>query len=199
MPLPPSIGIGLHVCCAPCLARTRETARVENSLPEITKIFFFNPNIHPLLEFRRRLKALRIYLERDCLSAEIEDSYGLGEFLEFMLENGKPPSTRRERCRKCYFYRLQHSAERCKVLGLHSLTTTLLASHEQDHDLIADAGREACALHSVEFLSRDFSCCEPGEKIMRGIYKQQYCGCIFSEAERYQNTTKHLYRSPEAE
>lgn len=191
-----SARVGLHVCCAPCLGRTRAALRAgaAGAFPEIAGIFFFNPNIHPLLEFRRRVKALRIYLERDSLSAEIEESYGLEEYLRLMYADGGLPARRRDRCYRCYLYRLGKAAAWAKAAGLTGFSTTLLASREQDRDAIAAAGREAGALADIDFVAGDFAACEADARLMRGVYKQQYCGCLFSEAERYRGTAKHLYR-----
>ncbi len=63
--------LALHVCCAPCLAAALETLRREGK--SAAGIIFFNPNIHPLLEFRRRVKALGVYLR---LPADVQEQIG---------------------------------------------------------------------------------------------------------------------------
>lgn len=184
----------LHVCCAPCLITALATLRrPETDIPAPTGIFFYNPNIHPLLEFRRREKALRVYLERDPLSAEIDAAYGLGLFLETVLENGRPPADRRDRCRLCYRLRLGKSAQLAAAKGLAAFSSTLLASREQDRDMVAEEGRRAAANAGIRFIEGDLRRFLPDEKMFRGIYRQQYCGCVFSEEERYRNTGKHRY------
>ncbi len=187
--------MALHVCCAPCLATAAETLRREGkeALPPVGGIIFYNPNIHPLLEFRRRVKALRLYLERDPFQAEIDDRYGLPEYLSAVLNADGSIPDRRERCRRCYVHRLAKAAERAKALGYGAFSSTLLASREQDRDLVAEAGREAGEALGVEFVAADLRKALPPERLMRGIYRQQYCGCVFSEEERYRNTNKHLY------
>lgn len=190
--------IALHVCCAPCLATAMATLRQEYTegtpgTPAIGGIIFFNPNIHPLLEFRRRLKALRLYLERDPLKAEIDDTYGLLEYLAAVLNPDGSVPERRERCRRCYVFRLARAAEVAKTQGFAAFSTTLLASREQDRELVAEAGEEAAARHGMAFVRADLRKVLPPEKLLRGIYKQQYCGCIFSEEERYRDTNKHVY------
>lgn len=196
LPGDPSVetkNILLHVCCAPCLATALATIRGEAGLPQglppIHSIFFYNPNIQPLLEFRRRVKALRLYLERDPLAAEIDDRYGLSPYLGTVNWRGE----RRERCRDCYRMRLGKTAERAGALGLEGFTTTLLASREQDRDLVREIGEKAAAENGVRFVVADLRRLLPDEKALRGIYKQQYCGCVFSEEERYRDTAKHLY------
>ena len=195
--MPHSRPIALHVCCAPCLATALATLREdgETDFPEVAKIVFFNPNIHPLLEFRRRIKALQVYLERDPLPAEIDMRYGLRLFLAHILDNGRLPEERRERCRRCYHLRMKKTAEKAKEAGFDAFSTTLLASREQDRDLVAEAGREAAASFGLQFVEGDLRKVLPNEKMLRGIYKQQYCGCIFSEDERFRNTGKHLYKN----
>ncbi len=176
----------LHVCCAPCLAWARGTLRPG-------KIIFYNPNIHPLLEFRRRAKALRLYLERDPLPAEIDENYGLREYLGSVHGEAGKPAEGRERCRRCYALRLGRTAEQAANEGFPAFSTTLLASREQDRDLVAEAGEAAAGRHGIEFVRADLRQTPPPEKLLRGIYKQQYCGCVFSEEERFRATNKHLY------
>lgn len=186
-PPPPA----LHVCCAPCLATALQSIRDGNG-DEPAGIIFYNPNIHPLLEFRRRVKALRVYLERDPLPSEIDDRYGLRTFLEQVAP--EPNLPRKERCRRCYALRLEHAAKLCAGKGVEAFSTTLLASREQDRDLVAEAGEKAAEKYGVAFVRMDLRTSLPDEKSLRGIYKQQYCGCIFSEEERFRDTKKHLYR-----
>lgn len=193
--------IALHVCCAPCLASALATIRGDEDrrFPEVARIIFYNPNIHPLLEFRRREKALRVYLERDPLLSEIDGNYGLVEFLAKILDGGRPPPNRRDRCFRCYLLRLGRTAELAAAAGLEAFSTTLLASREQDRDLVAEAGREAAKKLGLDFVTGDLRRIAPEERMLRGIYRQQYCGCIFSEEERYRNTAKHLYRGGDPE
>lgn len=186
----------LHVCCAPCLATALESIRQcpSGPIPDISGVIFYNPNIHPLIEFRRRVKGLRLYLEREPLAAEIDDEYGIRIFLDRVWSGLSSGSDRRERCFRCYLLRLGRTAELAAAKGEKAFSTTLLASREQDRDLVADAGREVARKHGVEFVTADLRSHLPEEKKLRGIYKQQYCGCIFSEEERFRNTGKHLYR-----
>lgn len=189
-------GVCLHVCCAPCLATALETLRraPDGEFPAVAGIFFYNPNIHPLLEFRKRVKALRVYLERDPVPSEIDEGYGLREFLVRVAEPAAASGDRRERCRRCYALRLGRTAKRAGELGFAAFSTTLLASREQDRDLVAAEGRAAAEAHGLRFVEGDLRRYLPGEKLLRGIYKQQYCGCVFSEEERYRDTSKELYR-----
>lgn len=185
----------LHVCCAPCLITALTTVQdnQEKAFSAISEIFFYNPNIHPLLEFRRRVKALQVYLERNPLSAEIDAEYGLRSFLACVAPNGKVPPDRRDRCYHCYMMRLTKTAEYAANKNIWAFSSTLLASREQDRDLVTQAGQEAARKYNIKFVTGDLRRILPDEKLLRGIYKQQYCGCLFSEEERFANTNKHLY------
>lgn len=184
-------GIVLHICCAPCLATAQATIDSETEIhfPAVSQLLFYNPNIHPLLEFRRRVKALRVYLERNPAKAEIDDDYGLEYFLTKIPWNESP----RNRCKACYQMRLGYAAQFCKQTGAEGFSSTLLASREQDRTLVAKIGHEEAEKSGVTFFEGDLRRIIPNERILRGIYKQQYCGCIFSEKERYINTAKHVY------
>ncbi len=83
--------------------------------------------------------------------------------------------------------------------GYAAFSTTLLASREQDRELVAEAGEQAGKRGGIEFGRADLRKFLPPDKLMRGIYRQQYCGCVFSEEERYRNTNKHVYRPGGAE
>lgn len=183
----------LHICCAPCALGALETLREEGF--KVTG-FFYNPNIHPLIEFRRRLKAVRMIMESGEVEAETDEEYGLEEFLEQVYMRGGSGDGR---CARCYEMRLRRAARRTRELGLPAFTTTLLASRHQDIELVAKIGEEAARAEGVEFARRNLhENAERGGEIARrrSLYMQSYCGCIFSENDRYRDTSKHLYRGP---
>ncbi len=170
----------IHVCCAHCLAKALCGWRAEARLPEISG-FFFNPNIHPLREFHKRRRALELYLERDPVATEIDVDYGLISFCRSIHPNYRRP----ERCRICYRIRLTRTAQRAAAMGCDAFTTTMVASQHQDHDLLRAEGEAAAENAGVAFCYRDFRESTPDAKLTRSLYRQQYCGCVFSEAERY--------------
>jgi epoxyqueuosine reductase len=187
----------IHVCCAPCLIGPLEVLRQEGAQPSG---FFYNPNIHPFLEFRKRVKALRVFLEKDDLPVEIIEEYGLELFMRDIyrpaLSNAEGPD-RRERCRACHFLRLRRTAERAKEMGLDAFTTTLLGSPHQDHELLRESGERAAKETGVSFLYRDFRPLHERSHEAarrRQLYLQPYCGCCFSEYERFRDTGRELYR-----
>ncbi len=179
--------IVLHVCCAPCLVGTLPTfAELGEVFP-----FFYNPNIHPLLEFRKRLKALDVLAERENIKVEAVRQYGLHRFLKLVPPDGKG------RCPICYQDRLGRTAHHAAETGAAAFSTTMVSSTYQDHNAIRKAGEEAAAEAGVEFIYKDLRyCAADGLALAKkmGLYRQQYCGCIFSEYERYKDTNTDIYR-----
>jgi hypothetical protein len=179
----------IHVCCAPCLIGALRPLRAESFELEG---YFHNPNIHPLLEFRKRVKALRVFSEKDALPLEIDENYGLDLFIRQVYS---PDPV--ERCRRCHSLRLRRTAERAAERGFETFTTTLLGSPHQDHEMVKAVGEKIAGETGVEFLYRDLRPAHDEgheEARRRGIYLQPYCGCCFSEYERYRNTTREIYR-----
>lgn len=178
----------LHVCCCHCLARTLVVLRAEFGADLECHLLWFNPNIHPLIEYRRRLKAFKMYLERDPLPHTIIDHYGVKDFCRAAGGCFDAPG----RCAVCYRTRLTAAAERMGA-EFDAFGTTLMASREQPHAFIQKMGAEAAAATGKTFFYRDCSQAEPPAKLMTGLYKQSYCGCVFSEEDRYRFTRLHLY------
>ncbi len=169
----------LHACCGPCTTAPLPALRAEGIEPVA---FFHNPNIHPFREFRRRLNAFVDFAARGKMAIEIDREYGLVEYLRKVVgREGK-------RCRLCYEMRLTATAVRAKELGLDTISTTLLYSRYQKHELIRRAGEEIAAAHGLCFLYRDWrELWQEGieRAITMNLYRQPYCGCIYSEQERY--------------
>ena len=186
----PNDPVLVHTCCGPCLCALLEPLRTGH--PTFTA-FFHNPNIQPLLEFRRRLKGVEVLADQERFPLVADDRYGLDAFLDAI----GPDRSRPERCRTCYQIRLGATARHAAEHGFRVFTSTLLVSTQQDHELICEVGHEAAQGYGVAFDDTDFrSRQELGGELARRkqLYRQQYCGCIFSEYERFRHTTKHLYR-----
>lgn len=177
----------IHVCCAPCLLGALQVLPADSLAG-----FFYNPNVHPFLEFRKRIKAVHVFHEKNTLPVEIDEEYGLALFAKHVFNAEQP-----ERCRRCITLRLKHTAERAAERGCGAFTTTLLSSPHQDHELLRSVGEQVARDTGVAFLYQDFRpslAAGHEEARKRGIYLQQYCGCCFSEYERYRNTSRELYR-----
>ncbi len=169
----------LHICCAPCTVYTLAALRAEGA--DVTG-FFHNPNIHPYTEFRKRQEALVQYSRVALLPLITDDAYNLDAFLRAALAAGK------DRCLACYRMRLTAAFEKAAGLKMDAVTTTLLYSIYQRHDAIAEIGGELSARYGLPFLYRDFrqGWREGRDEAARlGVYRQAYCGCIFSEYERF--------------
>jgi len=184
------VNVLLHVCCGLCLAGPLRALREEGA--EVGA-FFFNPNIHPLIEFRRRLKSAAVAAEALEVPFHAVDEYGLRVFLD------KVDWRSAGRCADCYDLRMAGAAEAAARAGSDAFTTTLLVSAHQKHRLVKAAGRRAAEVLGVEFLCRDWrNLVEESDAWARrrSLYRQQYCGCIFSECERYRDTNVHRRKPP---
>jgi hypothetical protein len=173
------VNILLHVCCAPCTIYPLRILREEgNGVCGL----FYNPNIHPYLEFRRRLDTVTAYAASEGLAVIREEAYPIETFLRQIAFREE------ERCRHCYRIRLSHAARIAKKGRFDAFTTTLLYSRHQKHDLIREVAEAVAETHGIPFLYRDFrEGWSEGVRVSkeRGMYRQPYCGCIFSEKERY--------------
>jgi predicted adenine nucleotide alpha hydrolase (AANH) superfamily ATPase len=169
----------LHVCCANCTIYPVQELREEGIE---TFGFFYNPNIHPYQEYKRRLRAVEEYSNKIKLNMTYHDEYVLEEFLQHIVfrEN--------ERCWYCYYTRLKRTAQLAKTENFDFFTTTLLYSKFQKHERVKEIGQELAGKYRIKFYYKDFrEGWEDGIKISKklGLYRQQYCGCIYSEKERY--------------
>lgn len=146
--------------------------------------FFFNPNVHPFLEFRRRLEGAKEVAEITGTSMLVDDAYDPSSWFEAV--SGEEQS----RCYRCISMRLERSAQEAVVRECEAFSSTLPVSPWQDHDAIRQAGELAQAKHGVEFLYHDLRQEYPESRRLskeRGIYRQKYCGCLISEWERYRD------------
>ncbi len=169
----------LHICCAPC---TIYPLGIIREWGHSVKGFFFNPNIHPYLEYARRLESLLNYAGIVKLELETAEEYSLEEYFRSVLLDVK------NRCRICYKLRLESAALQAFRQGYEAFSSTLLYSKFQKHELIKELGDEVAEKIGIEFFYHDFrEGWKEGVKISRelNIYRQQYCGCVFSERERF--------------
>ncbi len=174
----------LHICCAPCANQCIEMLRQEQI--EVTG-FWFNPNIHPFTEYRSRRNCLRQYAEEIALPLIERNDYALRPFIRAVAEDLE------HRCGKCYEMRLFAAAEAAAAGGFDSFTSSLFISPYQNHELMIDTAQQAARQYDVEFLYRDFRPrFRDGQAFARehGFYMQKYCGCVFSEEERYLKSGK---------
>ena len=169
----------LHSCCAPCSVYCIDTLRAEGIEPTS---LWFNPNIHPYQEYKARRDTLLSYGESIGVTVNVLEDYGLREFVRAVVEDID------HRCAHCYTIRLGTAAKYASEHGFEAFTSSLLISPYQNHELLKVVGEQMGKQYGVEFLYRDF---RPGFREGQakarelGLYMQKYCGCIFSEEDRY--------------
>lgn len=174
----------LHICCAPCANMCIDTLRADGF--SVTG-FWYNPNIHPFTEYRSRRNCLRDYAQTIDLKLIERNDYGLRPFVRTVAPDID------HRCVKCYEMRLFAAAETAAANGFDAFTSSLFISPYQNHDMMREVAQRAAAEYGVQFLYRDFRpYFKEGQARARelGFYMQKYCGCVFSEEERYLKASK---------
>ena len=170
----------LHTCCAPCAVYSIEKLKEKY---ENIECFFYNPNIHPVSEYEKRKASceelsramnIRMYFHKDF---QFEDFFRKITFYEKDL-----------RCCLCWGLRIEETAEYAAKNGFDGFTSTLFISPYQDHEKLKQIAKNAQDRYSVPFIYEDF---RPGFRKSHessrsmGLYHQKYCGCIYSERERF--------------
>jgi len=182
----------MHACCAPCSVYCVDKLRSMDIEPTL---FWYNPNIHPYTEYKARRDCLKEYAKIMNLEAIFEDEYGLDEFFKNVVEDLD------NRCvNYCYPIRLRKLFEYAKENGYDTVTTTLLYSIYQNHNFIKAYCEKLSKEYEIKFLYIDFR-----EGFWEGhnkakeleLYMQKYCGCVFSEEDRYVKKKKDNLSLPE--
>lgn len=175
----------LHTCCTPCSVYCIDSLREEKIEPTI---YWYNPNIHPYMEYKARRDCLKEYCEQIGANVILEEDYGLDEFCRQVINDLN------NRCSQyCYKVRLEQTAKYAKENGYDAISTTLLVSPYQNHEVLKQMGEEIAKKYGLTFLYRDFRIgFREGQAKARelGLYMQKYCGCVFSEEERYAKQIK---------
>ena len=171
----------LHICCAPCAIHPfQELAK--DSQYSITG-FFYNPNIHPFTEMERRRKVVADYAAKEDFEV-VFGEYDMENFFKNVGANIEAPL----RCHICWRMRLEKTVQYAKRERFGAFTTTLLVSPYQDQKTIISIGSELGKEFGIKFIDEDF---RDGFRMAQekareqGIYRQKYCGCVFSEKERF--------------
>lgn len=172
----------LHACCGPCSIYSTEQLETQGYRPIL---FYANPNIHPYREYQARLASLTDFAGMRGFQLIAEPDYDPEEFFRSINRREE------ERCRFCYELRLGRTARKARELGLGRFGTTLLISPYQDRELLLATGRRLAAEHGLIFHEADW---RPGFRASQGkakeygFYRQQYCGCLYSERDRYRRS-----------
>ena len=171
----------IHSCCVHCAAYTVDYWREQGY--EVTTLWY-NPNIHPYMEHQHRLEALKSLAQEMKLPLIVTEGYDMTTYFRQVAGHES------QRCRYCFRLRLSKTAETARQMNFSAFTTTLLISPHQKHDLLREIGDELAKEKGVEFryadLRKHYS---DSRHLTKGLnlYRQQYCGCIYSEWERYAN------------
>ncbi|AEH51134.1 epoxyqueuosine reductase QueH [Pseudothermotoga thermarum] len=174
----------LHVCCAPDATVAVKRLR-QSGLEPI--LYFYNPNIEPIEEYEKRLEATKLLAEAWGLEL-IEDRSGYDEWKDSIkgLEN---LGERSKRCEACIAHRLKKTALKALSLGVEFFCTTLTTSPKKDSKYINSLGKKLELEFGVKFLEADFKKQDGFKQSVElskalGLYRQNYCGCIYSLKEK---------------
>lgn len=184
----------LHSCCAPCSSYVLEYLSVYFWVT----VFYFNPNISPQEEYLHRLAEQRHLIE--CFNREggrypiavregeyvPQSFYDMARGLESCPEGG-------ERCEKCFRLRLEETARQALAAGADYFTTTLSISPLKNAPLLNRIGEELARTYGIPWLPSDFKKKNGYKRSVElsaeyELYRQDYCGCIFSKEERARQT-----------
>jgi predicted adenine nucleotide alpha hydrolase (AANH) superfamily ATPase len=173
----------LHTCCAPCSPHVVDLLSREFEV----SAFFYNPNIHPLKEYALRLKEIKEFSRKQSVELIVGEYdsdrwFGRVEGMEQEKEGGR-------RCQVCFRMRLEKTALVAQGKGFHYFTTTLSVSPHKNAQIINQIGRDLQGIADVAFYEADFKkrdgfrkSCELSKK--HGFYRQNYCGCIYSQKQK---------------
>ncbi len=180
----------LHVCCGPCAIAPVLSLRDQGH--KVTG-FFANPNIHPLNEYLRRRETMLKCAEKLELPMLWADS--LWNIQTWTYDVSNLQAQGQNRCSYCYASRFEQSAKAAKVNGTDAFCSSLLYSKYQNHDDIIEQANTVSYKYDIPFYYEDFRVdWQKGIDISKkfDLYRQNYCGCIYSEAERYAKQLNRL-------
>jgi predicted adenine nucleotide alpha hydrolase (AANH) superfamily ATPase len=166
-------------CCGPCAI---PALRLFAPPSYEARYLFYNPNVHPFREYRRRLESFEKLMMEES-QEYIVIPYEPEEWIRAVAYREE------SRCEICYRLRLRRAADIALEGEYDALTTTLFASPYQDHELISRLGNSICRSRGLEFVTWDgregyYEAVSAARD--RGMYTQPYCGCLLSEKERYE-------------
>ena len=169
----------MHACCAPCSIYPLRILRDEGLM---VMGYFYRHNIHPYTECLRRQETLEAFAERHRLKLIVQEGYDLEGFVRNVVYREN------DRCRHCYCDRLRSTARVARKGRFDAFTSTLLYSKFQKHESIREIGTSVAEETGVPFYYQDFRTgWKEGVAVSKreGMYRQAYCGCIYSEKERF--------------
>jgi predicted adenine nucleotide alpha hydrolase (AANH) superfamily ATPase len=173
----------LHICCAPCSIHPLEIMQEDYRVTGI----YYGPNIHPEVEYIVRLEEMERVAGEKSIEL-IRAEYDMPEWFRKM-EGLEQEHEGGERCKACYRIRLEKTAEYAVERNIENFTTTLSVSPHKDAGEINRIGTEIAEKYNLNFLSVDFKKRDGFKRSMEaakelGLYRQDYCGCVYSRRER---------------
>ncbi len=169
----------VHCCCAHCAAYIVDYWRQQGF--EVSALWY-NPNIHPYMEHQHRLEAMEYLTEEVNLPLIVTEGYDVIDYFRQVVGHES------QRCQYCFGLRLLKTAETAYQRGFNAFTTSLLISPHQKHDLLREIGNKISKEKGIDFLYTDLRKRYSDSRHMTkglNLYRQQYCGCVYSEWERY--------------
>jgi len=169
----------VHCCCAHCAAYTVDYWRQQGY--EVSALWY-NPNIHPYMEHQHRLEAMKSLAQEINLPLIITEAYDMIGYFHQVAGHESL------RCQYCFRLRLLKTAETAHQAGINAFTTSLLISPHQKHDLLQAIGNKVAREKGIDFLYADLRKRYSDSRHLTkpfNLYRQQYCGCLYSEWERY--------------
>ncbi len=169
----------LHCCCGPCAIYIANWFR-DQDIP--FSAFWYNPNIHPFTEHQKRLDSMQTLSQNMEFELMIDEGYEMIDYFRSVVGHEV------DRCADCYRLRLEETAQVARQQGFETFSTTLLISPYQKHELLREIGEEVASENGVGFYYRDFrDHFREGRQMASemGLYLQKYCGCVYSEWERF--------------
>ena len=169
----------VHCCCAHCAAYTVDYWRQQEY--EVSALWY-NPNVHSYMEHQHRLEAMESLAQEVNLTLIITEGYDIIDYFRQVAGHES------QRCQYCFRLRLLKTAETAYQRGFNAFTTSLLISPHQRHDLLREIGNEISEEKGIDFLYADLRKRYSNSRHMTkglNLYRQQYCGCVYSEWERY--------------
>lgn len=184
----------LHSCCAPCSSYVLEYL---SKYFQIT-VFYYNPNIYPPKEYQKRVEEQKYFIQQFSERQESvskfypiefvegnfdsERFYRMAHGLELIPEGG-------ERCFRCYELRLREAAEYAVKFAMDYFTTTLSISPQKNAEKLNEIGERVAKEYEISYLCSDFKKKNGYKRSVElsreyGMYRQDYCGCVFSRRER---------------
>ena len=169
----------LHICCAPCSIYPIDQLRADG---HDVMGFFYRSNIHPYTECLKRQQTLETYAAKIGIKLIIGEDYDIETFLQNVAFRET------NRCQYCYHHRMQTTAKLAKRGKFDGFSSTLLYSKYQNHEAIRSIGKALSKQTGLTFFYDDYrrgwkEGIEASKQL--GMYRQQYCGCIYSEKERF--------------